>query len=75
MIRLLTDMLEKGCATYHHPVLRLLHEYMKLQDPHNIEIKRISDLVITATTRHIKVLFTTAVGSSANSQIRVVNSI
>ena len=55
VIRLLTDMLEKGCTTYHHPVLKLLHEYMKLQDFSNIEIKKISDLVITATTRHIKV--------------------
>ena len=57
VIRLLTDMLEKGCATYHHPVLKLLHEYMKLQDFSNIEIKKISDLVITATTRHIKVQY------------------
>ena len=55
MLQLLTDMLDKGCATYHYPVLRLLHEYMKLQDPDNIEIKKISNLVITATTRHIKV--------------------
>ena len=56
MLRLLTDMLEKGCSTYHHPVLKLLHEYMKLQDPDNIEIKKISDSVINAATRHIKVL-------------------
>lgn len=55
MLQLLTDMLEKGCVTYHHPVLKLLHEYMKLQDPDNIEIKKISNLVINATTRHIKV--------------------
>jgi hypothetical protein len=48
-------MLEKGCSTYHHPVLKLLHEYMKLQDPDNIEIKKISDSVINAATRHIKV--------------------
>lgn len=55
MLQLLTDMLDKGSTTYHYPVLRLLHEYMKLQDPDNIEIKKISNLVITATTRHIKV--------------------
>ena len=55
MLHLLTEMLEKGCSIYHHPVLRLLHEYMKLQDPTNIEIKKVSDLVINATTQHIKV--------------------
>ena len=55
MLRLLTDMLEKGCATYHHPVLKLLHEYVKLQDPNNIEVKKMSDTVINAATRHIKV--------------------
>lgn len=55
MLRLLTDMLEKGCTNYHHPVLKLLHEYMKLQDPDNIEVKKISDTVINAATRHVKV--------------------
>ena len=57
MLRLLTDMLEKGCSTYHHPMLKLLHKYMKLQDPDNniIETKKISDSVINVATRQIKV--------------------
>ncbi len=48
-------MLEKGAALYHQPVLKLLYEYLKLQDPISPEIKKISDLIMTIATQHIRV--------------------
>jgi len=54
-LSLLSDMLEKGSAAYHQPVLKLLYEYLKLQDPSIPEIKKISDTIMTAATQHIRV--------------------
>ena len=48
-------MLERGSAAYHQPVLKLLYEYLKLQDPSIPEIKKISDTIMTAATQHIRV--------------------
>ena len=49
------QLLDKGCALYHRPVLRLLYEYMRLQDPKSRETKQLTDTIVTAVTRHIKV--------------------
>jgi len=48
-------MLEKGCASYHQPVLKLLYEYLKLQNPNSMEMKKMADNVMTVATQHINV--------------------
>ena len=48
-------MLEKGCVSYHQPVLKLLYEYLKLQNPNSMEMKKMADTVMTVATQHIKV--------------------
>lgn len=48
-------MLENGSAAYHQPVLKLLYEYLKLQDPNSADIKKISDTIMTMATQHIRV--------------------
>ena len=48
-------MLEKGSAQYHQPVLKLLYEYLRLQDSNSVDIKQIADTIMTIATQHIKV--------------------
>ncbi len=48
-------MLEKGSSFYHQPVLKLLYEYLKLQNPNSMEMKRMADTIMTVATQHIKV--------------------
>ena len=55
ILSLLVDMLEKGCAIYHQPVLKLLYEYLKLQNPNSMEMKKMADTVMTVATQHINV--------------------
>lgn len=67
-------MLEKGSSSYHQPVLKLLYEYLKLQNPNSPQMKKMTDLVMTAATQHIKghlwrealALLTLAVSNSAS---------
>lgn len=49
------QMLEKGCSQYHRPVLRLLYEYLKLQDPKSREMRELGESIMTAVSQHIKV--------------------
>ena len=49
------QLLEKGCALYHRPVLRLLYEYMRLQDQKCRETKQLTDTIVAAVTKHVKV--------------------
>lgn len=67
-------MLEKGSSSYHQPVLKLLYEYLKLQNPNSHEMKKMTDTVMTVATQHIKghlwrealALLTLAVSNSAS---------
>ena len=67
-------MLEKGSSAYHQPVLKLLYEYLKLQNPNSMEMKKMTDTVMTVATQHIKgqlwrealALLTLAVSNSAS---------
>lgn len=54
ILSLLAEMLEKGCPSYHQPVLKLLYEYLKLQNPSSVEMKKMADAVMTVATQHIK---------------------
>ena len=49
------QMLEKGCSQYHRPVLRLLYEYLKLQDPKSREMRELGESIMTVVSQHIKV--------------------
>lgn len=48
-------MLEKGSSTYHRPILRLLYEYLRLQEPKSRETAGLSDSIMTVIHTHIKV--------------------
>ena len=55
MLRLLAELLDKGSALYHRPVLRLLYEYTRLQDPNSHEMKKMAGTIMTVATQHVKV--------------------
>ena len=55
ILSLLAEMLEQGSAPYHQSVLKLLYEYLRLQDLNSTAIKKIVDSIMNMATLHIKV--------------------
>jgi hypothetical protein len=53
MLKLLSTMLEQGPDLYHRPVLRLLYEYLRLQEPLAHRMQALVNSTIVVVHRHL----------------------